>query len=93
MSVAPPSIDLPPGFTLISTERLQKLEAMETKRKANLEKLLQAKKDSPVPIHVQGTSTKRVLRHIEKNREAYNARRRELRRLKKESASIPPTGE
>ena len=75
----------------ISVERVQKLEALEKKvketKKKSLDKLLQKIAESPVPIHVEAKSTARVLRHIEKNREQYNARRRELRRLKKEAAA------
>ena len=77
----------------ISVERLQKLEELEEKVKANkrkyLDKLLQKIAESPVPIHVPKSkpSTERVLRHIANNREAYNQRRRERRRMQKEAAA------
>jgi len=75
----------------ISVERLQKLEALEKKvketKKKSLDKLRQKIAESPVPIHVEAKSTARVLRHIEKNREEYNARRKELRMLRREVAA------
>lgn len=87
---SPPPIEVPPGFALITTERLKRLEKWEAKKKIqdakSLARLLKKKEESPVPIHVPAPSTQRVLKHIAKNREAYNARRRELRKLKKEAA-------
>lgn len=70
--------------------RLKTLEALEAKVKArnktSLDKLLEKKANSPVPIYVEAPSTARVLRHIAKDRDAYNAKQRERRRLKKEQA-------
>lgn len=57
----------------------------------SLAKLLEKKADSPVPIHVptnKTTSTERVLRHIAANRDEYNAKRRERRRLQKEALNL-----
>lgn len=78
----------------INVERLRQLEAIEAKVKAHnlksLTKLLEKKANSPTPIHAptnKTTSTARVMRHIEKNRDEYNARRREKRRLLKEACA------
>ena len=79
----------------ISAERLAKLEELEAKVKArkkkSLDKLLEKKANSPVPIHTptnKTKSTERVMRHIAANREAYNAKQRERRLLKKEQAEV-----
>ena len=79
----------------ISVERLKKLEELEAKVKAqkkkSLDKLLEKKANSPVPIHVptnKTKSTERVMRHIAANRNEYNAKQRERRLLKKEQAEV-----
>ena len=74
--------------------RNKKNNSKPNRKARNLEslaRLLEKKANSPVPIHVptnKTTSTERVLRHIEKNREAYNAKRREKRRLQKEALNL-----
>ena len=74
----------------ISAERLKKLEELEakvkTQKKKSLDKLLEKKANSPVPIYIESKSTARVMRHIAKDREAFNAKQRERRLLKKEQA-------
>lgn len=74
----------------ISVERLKKLEELEakvkTQKKKSLDKLLEKKANSPVPIYIESKSTARVMRHIAKDREAFNAKQRERRLLKKEQA-------
>ena len=72
----------------ISAARLQELEALEAKIKAKNEKDTQ-RLNAYNDAHPE-KRTARVLRHIEKDRDAYNARRRERRRLAKEAAAKPP---
>jgi len=69
----------------ISAARLQELEAMEAKIKVQQAKDLQRliKHDKAHPERV----LERVKRYQNKDRDAYNARRRERRRLAKEAAA------
>lgn len=73
----------------ITAERLKELEALEAKVKAkNEQKRIELQKYTDTPEK----RLERVKRHIEKDRDAYNARRRERRRLAKEAAAAakPP---
>jgi hypothetical protein len=69
----------------ITVERLKELEKYEARIKAKNAKdairLAEYHKAHPEK------TLARVNRHIEKDRDAYNARRRELRKLKKEAAA------
>jgi hypothetical protein len=71
----------------ISAARLQELEAMEAKIKAKNEKdtlrIINYDKEHP------GAAAVRSKRCKERHREEYNARRRELYRLKKENGYTP----
>jgi len=73
----------------ISAARLQELEAMEAKIKVqqakDLQRLINHDKAHPERV------LERVKRYQNKDRDAYNARRRERRRLAKEAAA--PGGE
>jgi hypothetical protein len=74
----------------ITAERLKELEALEAKVKAkNEQKRIELQKYTDTPEKV----LERVKRHIEKDRDAYNARRRERRRLAKEAAAAPVDGQ
>lgn len=66
----------------ISATRLAELEAAEAKVNARKEKSL-ARLAAYKEQHPE-SNLACVKRHIEKNRDAYNARRRELNRLKRE---------
>lgn len=70
---------------LISAERLKELEEAEmrltNKNKRSVERLQKYNKEHPEKV------AERVKRYVDKNRASYNARRRELYRLKKENAS------
>ena len=81
------------GLVTITAERLQELEAMEAKIKVKNEK--DTKRLNAYNIAHPEKRMARVLRHIEKDRDAYNARRRERRRLAKEAAAAakPPVVE
>lgn len=73
----------------ITAERLKELETLEAKVKAkNEQKRIELQKYTDTPEK----RLERVMRHIEKDRDAYNARRRERRRLAKEAAAAakPP---
>lgn len=68
----------------ISKERLTQLEALEAKVKAkNTAKHIELQKYTDTPAK----KLARVIRHIDKDRDAYNARRREKRALAKEAAA------
>lgn len=68
----------------VSKERLVQLEALEAKlKKKNAAKHIELQKYTDTPIKKNA----RVMRHIDKDRDAYNARRRERRRLAKEAAA------
>lgn len=71
----------------ISAARLQELEALEAKIKAKNEKKrieLQQYTDTP------DKKQERMRRYIDKDRDAYNAHRREKRRLAKEAVASTP---
>ena len=74
-----------PATTTITVERLQELEALEAKIKIQQAKDLQRliKHDKAHPERV----LERTKRYQNKDRDAYNARRRERRRLAKEAAA------
>lgn len=72
----------------ITAERLKALEAIEAKVKARNSK--DVKRLNEYNNAHPEKSLARVLRHIEKDRDAYNARRRERRRLAKEAAAAKP---
>ena len=69
----------------ITVERLKELEKYEAKAKAK------NAKDALRVVEFQKAhpeiNSERVKRHIEKDRDAYNAKRREKRRLAKEAAA------
>ena len=69
---------------LISAARLAELEALEAKANAEKTERIEylRKKDKAAPEHVRA----RVKRYQDKDRTAYNARRRELYRQKKAGA-------
>jgi DNA gyrase/topoisomerase IV subunit A len=68
----------------ISVERLKELESLEAEVKAKkLQKHIDLKKYTDTPER----RLERVKKHIDKDRDAYNARRRERRRLAKEAAA------
>jgi hypothetical protein len=78
----------------ITVERLKELEKYEAKIKAKNAKdtirLAEYHKTHPEK------TLARVNRHIEKDRDAYNAKRRERRRLAKEAAAVaakPPVAD
>ena len=75
----------------ITAARLAELEALaafalkvKAQQAADLTRLSTYDKAHPDKV------SERIKRYKEKNREAYNARRRELRRLKREAAAAPP---
>jgi DNA repair exonuclease SbcCD ATPase subunit len=68
------------GFVMISVERYKLLEKVEQEKKQRLANLHEHDRQR------HRASGPRVQKYLEKNREAYNARRRELRKLKKEGA-------
>jgi hypothetical protein len=72
-----------PETVVITAERLKQLEEAEmrltNKNKRAVERLHKYNKEHPEKV------AERVKRHVERDREAYNARRRELYRLKKEA--------
>ena len=70
----------------ITVERLKELEKYEAKVKAKYEKTLGSLREYD-KAHPE-KSAERSKRYKDANREAYNARRRELRKLKKEGASV-----
>jgi hypothetical protein len=74
----------------ITLERLQELEKYEAKIKAKNAKdtirLMEYDKAHPEKV------LERAKKYQDKNREAYNARRRELRKLKKEEAAAKSPG-
>jgi hypothetical protein len=74
----------------ITAERLKALEAIEAKVKAqqaqDLKRLAAYDKAHPDKV------LERVKRYQNKDRDAYNARRRELRRLAKAAAAAAPGG-
>ena len=87
------------SISMVEFQKFQKLKAQEAKMKErkkphnlnSLAKLLEKKANSDVPIHVptnKTKSTERVLRHIAKNRDEYNAKRRERRRMQKEAMEL-----
>ena len=69
----------------ITAERLKELEALEAKVKAH--NIKDAKRLNEYNNAHPEKVLERVKRHIEKDRDAYNARRRERRRLAKEAAA------
>ena len=72
----------------ITKERLAELEKYEARIKAknamDTKRIIEYQKEHP-EINLQ-----RVNKHIDKDREAYNAKRREKRRLAKEAAAADP---
>lgn len=76
----------------ISVERLKELEAAAAALPILKEKLKKANHSDPKRINAYNKAhpekvLEKVLRYQNKDRDAYNARRRELRRLKKEAAA------
>ena len=76
----------------ITIERLKELEAAAAAVPILKEKLKKANHSDPDRINAYNKAhpekvLERVKRHIEKDRDAYNARRRERRRLAKEAAA------
>jgi len=76
----------------ITIERLKELEAAAEAVPILKEKLKKANHCDPDRINAYNKAhpekvLERVKRHIEKDRDAYNARRRERRRLAKEAAA------
>jgi hypothetical protein len=76
----------------ITAERLKELEAAAAAVPILKEKLKKANHSDPDRINAYNKAhpekvLERVKRHIEKDRDAYNARRRERRRLAKEAAA------
>ena len=70
------------GSILISLERLRALEAYEEEKKRSADRLeMLHERDRANPE----VAAKRALKYYEKHREAINARKREKRRLAKES--------
>ena len=68
----------------ITLERLNELEALEEKVKAkNIQTRIKLMKYTDTPEK----RLERMTRYIEKDRDAYNAKRREKRRLAKEAAA------
>ena len=79
----------------ISAARLQELEAAAAAVPILKEKLKKANHSDPARVNAYNKAhpekvLERVKRHIEKDRDAYNARRRERRRLAKEAVAKPP---
>jgi hypothetical protein len=74
----------------ITVERLKELEKYEAKAKAKIEKTIASlKKYEDTPEK----KLERMNRYINKDRDAYNAKRREKRRLAKEAAAaVKPPG-
>jgi len=72
----------------ITVERLKELEALEAKVKA--QNIKDVKRLNDYNNAHPEKRLARVVRHIEKDRDAYNARRRERRRLAKEAAAAAP---
>jgi hypothetical protein len=77
----------------IPAARLAELEALaavarevKTKQAERLASVVERYKQTPESVLA------RVKRYQDKNRDAYNARRRELRRLKKEAAAVATPG-
>lgn len=68
----------------ITKERLQELEALEAKVK---EKNIQTRQKLQQYTDTPEKKLERMNRYINKDREAYNAKRREKRRLAKEAAA------
>jgi len=84
------------GFTLVPTERLRELEALEaeiSKKKTAEEhdadrfKMLRERDKANPEKHVQ-----RTMNWYEKNKESINAKRREKRRLEKETRETKTPG-
>jgi len=76
----------------ITVERLKELEAAAAAVPILREKLKKANHSDPARVNAYNKAhpekvLERVKRHIEKDRDAYNARRRERRRLAKEAGS------
>lgn len=81
----------------ITAERLKELEAAAAAVPILKEKLKKANHSDPDRINAYNKAhpekvLERVKRHIEKDRDAYNARRRERRRLAKEAAAAAGDG-
>jgi hypothetical protein len=82
----------------ITAERLKELEAAAAAVPILKEKLKKANHSDPDRINAYNKAhpekvLERVKRHIEKDRDAYNARRRERRRLAKEAAAAAAPGD
>jgi hypothetical protein len=76
---------------LISAERLKELEEAESRLSHVEEKLKKRRNNNVERINAYNKAhpeknAERVQRYKDKDREAYNARRRELRKIKKEEA-------
>jgi len=81
----------------ITAGRLKELEAAAAAVPILKEKLKKANHSDPDRINAYNKAhpekvLERVKRHIEKDRDAYNARRRERRRLAKEAAAAAGDG-
>lgn len=72
-------------MTTISIQELEELKAkaakIDERNKKGLDRLHKIDKEHPEKV------LERMRKYLDKNRDAYNARRRELRRLKKEAAA------
>ena len=82
----------------ITAARLQELEAAAAAVLVLKEKLKKANHSDPARVNAYNKAhpekaAERVRRHIEKDRDAYNARRRERRRLAKEAAAAAAPAE
>lgn len=76
----------------ITVERLKELEAAAAELPILKEKFKKANHSDPARLIAYNKAhpekaLERVKKHIDKDRDAYNARRRELRKLKKEAAA------
>ncbi len=74
------------SVTTISVQELEELKRKAAKHdirtKKAVERIERFNKENP------NNAKERVARYVEKNRDAYNARRRELYRLKKEQSKV-----
>lgn len=84
MSDDAPATTLPPGNVIVSAERLAELEAIEAKYRVDQEKKkerLRMLEENQSPE----SHRKRVMKHYELHKDEINAKRREKRRLARES--------
>lgn len=80
------------GVITISVQELEELkrkatiaDKCNTQKKKELDRLHNRDKEHPERVN------ERMRKYLDKNRDAYNARRRELRRLKKEAVAAAET--